>query len=648
MKERHILIPHKPKEKKQAICTEALNKIKEKRKINENKPVRERLSLEDRANKLYDGRGDFGEFTADELAELWAGCMLSKENPYGKAYDDEIYDAIMDMGDVDSNISREIFDKADKIYDEKYHPLFEDTGDDIHEDVNDEKVIFVKQAEDYYDDADDYFDDEYLFSNDGDGLVITGNRHFKNYGDKTLIDAINDTYDEKEALDALKEITGVEYDKDEMHGYSQGDWQNIYYPVGTDQKILDEVENMYMGKYDVFTSENGEFVRVPHDISWNGADAIKEYISDEFGYSPDSIVLKKKVSRKVYDDEDFDESLKEGNYMDDFSKRWHEVFDKIQVGTKMKELSGSHAGKNFVVTKLYTDGGELRFLIRYDGEKTQYIAYADDIWDDYNRGKLKFLDESLNKSYLKNEVDPKDVEELKEEIEDIPNWFKSLYYEAKEKFPSGTQKDTSEQCKYIYDNTDMHDATLLKWRLAMQKEYYKDKDVTESKGKGMIDVLGDVKDKNESCDLKERGLTRAEKHNRAMDRIFDTYRKQNDALAKFLLDNGYSEDEVDELRKADKLNAEVYDKFGGSDGVAKALAIKVESCGKRKSNKKLTEGEELDRKGFVSLIRLGDHPYDGYSVLNDGYFVRRIYAESDDEAIDKFNQFLARKKRILR
>ena len=51
---------------------------------------------------------------------------------------------------------------------------------------------------------------------------------------------------------------------------------------------------------------------------------------------------------------------------------------------------------------------------------------------------------------------------------------------------------------------------------------------------------------------------------------------------------------------------------------------------------KCNESEELDRELFTSLVKLGDKPYDGYSILNDGYFVKRIYAESDDDAVKQF------------
>lgn len=49
--------------------------------------------------------------------------------------------------------------------------------------------------------------------------------------------------------------------------------------------------------------------------------------------------------------------------------------------------------------------------------------------------------------------------------------------------------------------------------------------------------------------LTERNLTRAERQNRNMERIFDDYRKENEQIAKFLLDKGVSAEEVEELKK---------------------------------------------------------------------------------------------------
>ena len=62
-------------------------------------------------------------------------------------------------------------------------------------------------------------------------------------------------------------------------------------------------------------------------------------------------------------------------------------------------------------------------------------------------------------------------------------------------------------------------------------------------------------------------------------------------------------------------------------------------------NKRLVEDDEnvLARKVFVTLVKL--YPR-GYSILNDGNFVKKIYAASDDEAIRQFNE-LATKGKLL-
>ena len=62
-------------------------------------------------------------------------------------------------------------------------------------------------------------------------------------------------------------------------------------------------------------------------------------------------------------------------------------------------------------------------------------------------------------------------------------------------------------------------------------------------------------------------------------------------------------------------------------------------------NKRLVEDSEdvLARKVFVTLVKL--YPR-GYSILNDGNFVKKIYATSDDEAIRQFNE-LATKGQLL-
>lgn len=51
--------------------------------------------------------------------------------------------------------------------------------------------------------------------------------------------------------------------------------------------------------------------------------------------------------------------------------------------------------------------------------------------------------------------------------------------------------------------------------------------------------------------------------------------------------------------------------------------------------------QEIARKYFVSLNKEKEKGYTRYFILNDGYFVKDIVADSDKEAIDKFNKLLA-------
>lgn len=58
---------------------------------------------------------------------------------------------------------------------------------------------------------------------------------------------------------------------------------------------------------------------------------------------------------------------------------------------------------------------------------------------------------------------------------------------------------------------------------------------------------------------------------------------------------------------------------------------------------KESSDDVIARKVFVTLVKL--YPR-GYSILNDGYFVKKIYAASDEEAIRQFNE-LATKGQLL-
>ena len=142
-----------------------------------------------------------------------------------------------------------------------------------------------------------------------DDIVICGNSDFRSIGKDDLVRIVEDSEDEYEAMERLFRETGKLYRVTDVTGYTQGDWQQIYSPVDTSREFVDYVGAMYMGKYDAYRTNNtdSEFITcvfVPHDVAWEGAEKIREFIADENGCSVDDIVV-------LEDGEDLDELLDE-------------------------------------------------------------------------------------------------------------------------------------------------------------------------------------------------------------------------------------------------------------------------------------------------------------------------------------------------
>lgn len=132
--------------------------IKKEKKANESKgrgmidvlgkfeKLKESTALDElhkNALKAYDDNDMdwFESLSDDELAELWAACMLSKENPLGRVYDDEVYDVIWYREDDGADIMR----KAGEIYSRYYHPLVAKKNEAMADDIilydDDEKSL---------------------------------------------------------------------------------------------------------------------------------------------------------------------------------------------------------------------------------------------------------------------------------------------------------------------------------------------------------------------------------------------------------------------------------------------------------------------------------------------------------------------------
>lgn len=137
-------------------------------------------------------------------------------------------------------------------------------------------------------------DDESLYGKDGKfGLIVTGNRNFQEffYVRERLEDIKEafEEYDGQELLDKLKEITGKEYVETQFSGYSQGDWQNAYYPKDefTDERIK-ILNDSYMGKYQVFEDIDGDTFVVYDSLN----KSIKDQIAEEAGVPVEKIRIK--------------------------------------------------------------------------------------------------------------------------------------------------------------------------------------------------------------------------------------------------------------------------------------------------------------------------------------------------------------------
>ena len=144
------------------------------------------------------------------------------------------------------------------------------------------------------------FEDEVDFSQYEDKMVIAGNRDFKEFGDDTLIKITkNDYYDDDETLienedgSCYEDEIGYSYDIAEelakvsgkknwvegtFRGYSQSDWQTIWYVEDeVSQDELEYMEAFYMGTVSEFLGEDMCSYFVPDDVVWKGKKASCNY-----------------------------------------------------------------------------------------------------------------------------------------------------------------------------------------------------------------------------------------------------------------------------------------------------------------------------------------------------------------------------------
>ena len=159
-------------------------------------------------------------------------------------------------------------------------------------------------------DEDVYYNFEDFIELDETKFIICGNDDFTSLGDKKLISIVEGTYYDDEVgydyetLEELKKVTGKVWEETTIRGYSQSDYQTLYYvDEEVDKEEIEMIENFYMGKVSEFeVKEDGdddftyhEFV--PDDIVWEG----KKSICDYLGLNVDSTTIYKDDGyKKVY------------------------------------------------------------------------------------------------------------------------------------------------------------------------------------------------------------------------------------------------------------------------------------------------------------------------------------------------------------
>lgn len=136
-----------------------------------------------------------------------------------------------------------------------------------------------------------YYDFENYIELDETKFIICGNKYFRSIGDKKLISIVEGIYNDDEVgydyetLEELNKVTGKVWEETTLRGYSQGDWQTLYYvDKEVDKEEIEMIENFYMGKVSEFVVEEGEDTYcefIPDDVICEGKKSICDYLGLE-------------------------------------------------------------------------------------------------------------------------------------------------------------------------------------------------------------------------------------------------------------------------------------------------------------------------------------------------------------------------------
>ena len=143
-------------------------------------------------------------------------------------------------------------------------------------------------------DEDTYYRFEDEVEIDTERIIIYGNHDFREFGDSILMSIVNgDYYDDEfgyeyDIFEELEKYTGKKWKQTTIKGYSQGDWQDVYYVEDeVSEAYVEEIENFYMGKVTEFRATEDDdpdscyTAYVPDDVVWAGKDVICRYLDVE-------------------------------------------------------------------------------------------------------------------------------------------------------------------------------------------------------------------------------------------------------------------------------------------------------------------------------------------------------------------------------
>lgn len=124
-------------------------------------------------------------------------------------------------------------------------------------------------------------------------LCICGNRHYHEHMTDTFRKIWN-RFDEKQILRALHLCTGKKWDRTTIRGYSQGEWQDVYFPVGKyspeDLRTL-EIEYFNLGSEWEIIDENDPDESYCMYCYSDTPEAIRAEIANNEGVPPEAVTL---------------------------------------------------------------------------------------------------------------------------------------------------------------------------------------------------------------------------------------------------------------------------------------------------------------------------------------------------------------------